>query len=104
MTQPPPYERPDRRIIGELETLARHAADELAGWRRRCLRAEAEVQELRGRTGTAVGPDLAHVRARVVELEQENLILRERLEAVRQRVTALTTRFSFLERGLEEVS
>ncbi len=104
MTQPPPYERPDRRAIGDLESLVRNAADELAGWRRRCLRAETELQELRGRTGTSAGPDLAHVRARVVELEQENLVLRERLEGVRQRVSALSTRFAFLERGMEEVS
>lgn len=104
MTAPTPYLRPDRAAFAELEQLVRHATDELAAWRRRCLRAEAELQELRQRSGPATGPDIAQARARAVELEQENLVLRERLEAVRERVTAMASRLAFLERGMEEAS
>ena len=96
------YERPDVQVMAELETLVRHATEELTGWRRRCHRAEAELQELRARSGPAVGPDLHTTRGRVAELEQENAVLRERLEAVKERVTALASRLAFLERGLEE--
>ncbi len=96
------YRRPDRQALAELEVLVRNATDELAAWRRRCLRAEAEVQELRGKAGVPTGPDHAQTRARLVELEQENLELRQRLEAVRERVTALAGRLAFLERGLQE--
>ena len=96
------YERPDTKIIAELEVLVRNATEELTGWRRRCHRAEQELQELRSRSGPVVGPDLATSRGRVAELEQENAVLRERLETVKARVTALASRLAFLERGLEE--
>ena len=96
------YERPDAKVIAELESLVRNATEELTGWRRRCHRAEAELQELRSRSGPAVGPDLHTSRTRLAELEQENLVLRERLEAVKERVTALASRLALLERGLEE--
>jgi len=96
------YERPDVQVIAELEALVRSATDELTGWRRRCHRAEAELQEIKSRSGPVVGPDLNTARSRVAELEQENAVLRERLEAVKERVTALSSRLAFLERGLEE--
>jgi predicted nucleic acid-binding Zn-ribbon protein len=96
------YERPDAQVMAELEQLVRNATEELTGWRRRCHRAETELQELKARSGPAVGPDLGTSRARVAELEAENVVLRERLEAVRERVTALASRLAFLERGLEE--
>ena len=96
------YERPDAQVIVELEALVRNATEELTGWRRRCHRAEAELQELKSRSGPVVGPDLSTARSRVAELEQENVVLRERLEAVKERVTALASRLAFLERGLEE--
>ena len=85
------YERPDAQVMAELEQLVRNATEELTGWRRRCHRAETELQELKARSGPAVGPDLGTSRARVAELE-----------AVRERVTALASRLAFLERGLEE--
>jgi chromosome segregation ATPase len=98
------YERPDRRAFVEVEALVRGATEELATWRRRCLKAETELQELRARGAPGAGPDLATSRARVAELEQENLALRERVAAVKERVQALATRVAFLERGLEEAS
>jgi hypothetical protein len=40
----------------------------------------------------------------VAELERENVVLRERLEAVRERVSALASRLAILERGVEETA
>jgi chromosome segregation ATPase len=95
------YERPDLKALDELETLLRHLGDELAGWRRRSLRAEAELAELRGRGGVSVGPELVQARERVVELENENQALRQRIDAAKERVRLLAARLAFLEQGGE---
>src|SRR5581483_3742325 len=44
-------ERPEARVLDQLETILRHVADELAGWRARALKAEAELKEGAGRRG-----------------------------------------------------
>lgn len=93
------YERPDLKAVEELELLLRHLGDELAGWRRRSLKAEAELQELKGRGGVMVGPELQQARERLVELETENQTLRQRIDAARERVRVLAARLSFLEQG-----
>lgn len=95
-------ERPTGARLVEVEQLVRNLGEELAGWRRRCLRAEAELQDLRGRGSTGAGPGLAQTRARVAELEQENLELRRRVDGARERLEALTARLTFLERGMSE--
>jgi FtsZ-binding cell division protein ZapB len=95
------YERPDTRALEELEQLIRHVAEELAGWRRRCLKAEAELQALRARGGTLATPELSSATQRLVELETENQALRRRVDAARERVKALAGRLSFLEQGTE---
>jgi FtsZ-binding cell division protein ZapB len=92
------YERPDVKALEELEELARHMLDELSGWRRRCLTAEAELQELRS-VGGGSGPDLVKARQRLVELETENKALRQRVDTARDRVRGLMGRLSFLEQG-----
>lgn len=94
------YERPDLRALDELETLVRHLLDELAGWRRRAIKAEAELQELRTTAG-ATGGDVSKVRKRVAELEAENQALRQRVDTARDRVRTLVGRLSFLEQGGE---
>jgi hypothetical protein len=96
------YERPERRALAEVETLARHAIEELTVWRRRCLRAESELQEARAAAPGGKGPSPAQNRARLAELEQENVVLQQRLSAVRERVAALSSRLAFLERGMTE--
>jgi hypothetical protein len=90
------YERPDARALDELEGLVRHLLDELGGWRRRCLKAEADLQQLRD-SGGGRGAAPAAVRDRVVELERENQALRRRVDTARERVHALVGRLSFLE-------
>ena len=93
-------ERLDGRVLDQLETVLRHVADELAGWRARALKAEAELKEsgLRGGAAGAVAakPD-AETRGRVTDLEQENRTLRQRVESARTRVHDLLSRLTFLE-------
>jgi hypothetical protein len=89
------YERPDHPALDELEKLIRHAAEELGTWRRRCLKAEAELEKQGGPTG---GPDLVQARQRVVELEVENRDLRQRIDAARTKVQAIEDRLVFLDR------
>jgi predicted nucleic acid-binding Zn-ribbon protein len=91
------YERPDLAALSELEQLLRHLGDEVAGWRRRTLKAEAELQEARSRGGVLAGPELLQARQRAIELEVENQALRHRIEAARERLRALSSRLAFLE-------
>src|SRR5437762_6029782 len=72
-------ERADAQVLDQLETILRHVADELAGWRARAVKAEAELKESSGRGGSAAKPD-AETRNRVADLEQENKTLRQRVE------------------------
>ena len=96
-------ERVDGRVLDQLETVLRHVADELASWRARALKAEAELKESGIRwsgggagAGGAAKPD-AETRGRVADLEQENRALRQRVEGARTRVHDLLSRLTFLE-------
>jgi hypothetical protein len=91
------YERPDLAVLSELEQLLRHLGDEVAGWRRRTLKAEAELQEARSRGGVLAGPELLQARQRVIELEVDNQALRHRIAGARERLQALSSRLAFLE-------
>lgn len=91
------YVRPDLAALAELEKLLTHLGDEIAGWRRRTLKAEAELQEARTRGGVLAGPELLQARQRVIDLEVENQALRQRVEAARERLQALASRLAFLE-------
>lgn len=93
------YERPDLRALGELEELFQNLGAEVAAWRRRSLKAEAELQDIRAKGGVYEGPELSVTRQRVVELEAENQALRERIEAAKERVRSLAARLAFLEQG-----
>jgi chromosome segregation ATPase len=93
------YERPDLRALADLEGLFQHLGTEVAAWRRRSLKAEAELQDIRAKGGVYEGPELSVSRERVVELETENQALRERIEAAKDRVRSLAARLAFLEQG-----
>ena len=82
--------RPAR--IKELETLVRHLADELAGFRRRALVAESRLKDLETHGGT-VNVDLT---ARCRDLELENQELNEKLEAATARTKQMLDRVRFL--------
>jgi FtsZ-binding cell division protein ZapB len=91
------YERPDLKALADLEQLLQHTVEELAGWRRRTLRAEAELAEARESGGVLAGPELKDARQRVIDLEMENQALRQRIEAAKERLRVLAARLSFLE-------
>lgn len=91
------YERPDQKALDDLEQVVNHLAEELAGWRRRTLKAESELQQARENGGVLAGPELNLARQRVIELETENQALRMRIDAAKDRLQALAGRLSFLE-------
>jgi FtsZ-binding cell division protein ZapB len=91
------YERPDQKALADLEQVVQNLAEELAGWRRRTLKAESELQEARANGGVLAGPELTQSRQRVLELETENQALRQRIDAAKERLRGLAGRLSFLE-------
>ncbi|HZN98030.1 MAG TPA: hypothetical protein VFB61_09910 [Gemmatimonadales bacterium] len=91
------YDRPDQKALGDLEQVVQHLAEELAGWRRRTLKAEGELQQARDNGGVVAGPELTQARQRIIELETENQAMRARIEAAKERLSALAGRLSFLE-------
>jgi hypothetical protein len=95
-------ERADAQVLDQLETILRHVADELAGWRARAVKAEGELKESGGRGGAAAAKPDAETRNRVADLEQENKTLRQRVEAARLRVHDLLSRLTFLEEQARE--
>jgi dynactin complex subunit len=91
------YERPDLLALTELERVLQHMAEELAAWRRRSLKAEAELKEAQASGGVVAGSELKESRQRVIDLETENQALRQRIDAAKERLRALAARLSFLE-------
>jgi FtsZ-binding cell division protein ZapB len=91
------YERPDQKALSHLEQVVNHLAEELAGWRRRTLKAEGELQQARASGGVLAGPELNQARQRIIDLETENQALRMRIDAAKDRLRALAGRLSFLE-------
>ena len=91
------YVRPDTAAIADLERVLRHLTDELAGWRRRSLKAEGELQSVKSQDGMVPGDRVHRVTGRMLDLERENLDLRERVERARDMVARLQQRLAFLE-------
>lgn len=82
-------ERPEvREAVDQLEAILRDVAEELASWRARALKAEAELKAASG---------AAHKPAPDPALASENKALRQRVEAARVRVHDLLQRLTFLE-------
>ena len=96
------YERPDFRALDELEQLLRHVGEELAAWRRRSLKAEAELQDFKTKGTGPAGPELLQARQRVIDLEVENQVLRQRIDAARERVATIESRLIFLSQDRED--
>src|SRR4029078_11428468 len=82
----------DNHAIQELDTLVRHLADELAGFRRRALTAESRLKEVESHEGAAMALDLS---ARVTQLENENEKLRARLDEAAARTKQMLDRVRF---------
>jgi hypothetical protein len=89
-------ERVDAAVLDQLETILRHVQEELAAWRARALKAEAELKEHPGQTRG--GGPMRH------ETEQENKNLKQRVEAARVRVGELLSRLTFLEDQAREAA
>ena len=95
-------ERADTPVVDQLEAILRGVAEELAGWRARALKAEADIKELQGGAGGGPARLDPEVRNRLAELEQENKTLRQRVEAAKLRVHDLLGRLTFLEEQARE--
>ena len=103
-------ERLDAVALDQLESTIRHVAEELAGWRARALKSEAEARHGpgAGSAGSAAGAQASgpaltiarpdpELRTRMAEMEAENRSLRQRVEATRARLQDLMARLAFLE-------
>ncbi len=88
-------ERPDQ-ALEELERIAGLLESELAGWRRRGLKAEAEVEAAKSRVPDVTTGDVALLRVRLNEVESENHRLRDRITVAREQLEQLKTRLRFV--------
>jgi hypothetical protein len=84
-------ERPDRAAFRELQAVVRNLIDELAGFRQRALAAEAKVKGFESATGSS-----ARTGARLAELEQENAMLRAKVEKARSGTRGMLEKVRFL--------
>jgi chromosome segregation ATPase len=91
------YDRPDLAALNELERVLGSMAEELGTWRRRCLKAEAELKEAQASGGLVAPAELKESRQRVIDLETENQALRQRIDSAKERLRVLAARLSFLE-------
>jgi hypothetical protein len=96
-------ERADVRALEQLEAVLRELGEELATWRARALKAEAEAKGGSPR-GAAIPRGDGDGRGRSSEIEGENRQLRSRLDAARSRVQELVARLAFLEEQSREAA
>lgn len=90
------HSEPPEDPVALLERVAARLEDELAGWRRRSFKAEAEAEDARGRATPVSSGDLTLIRQRVSDLEAENQRLRARVAEAREQVEQLRTRLRFV--------
>jgi hypothetical protein len=88
--------RPEIAAFRELEELVRHLGDELAGFRRRALLAEARVRELEGNDAKPARQHQRELSNRCTQLEHENAALKGRLEAATERTRQMLDRVRFI--------
>lgn len=88
--------RPETTAFRELETLVRHLADELAGFRRRAMLAESRLRELEGQDAEPVMQQQRELSDRVTQLEHENAALKGRLSAATARSNQMLDRVRFI--------
>ena len=89
--------QPDVAAFRELETLVRHLGDELAGFRRRALVAEARVRELEGKGSVpSTRAQQRELADRCTSLEDENAALRTRLDLATTQARQMLDRVRFI--------
>jgi hypothetical protein len=84
-------ERPDAAAFRELDAVVRRLVDELAGFRKRAMAAEAKVKGFEAATGSD-----SKAGARLAKLEEENARLRSQLEKARESTSGMLQRVRFL--------
>lgn len=84
-------ERPDLDALRELDDVLRHLTEELAGWRRRALSAEAKAADAARFVEDGDGGV-----GRVKTLQDENRELERRLVTARTQVQEILSRLQFL--------
>lgn len=90
--------RPEKAAFKELESLVRHLGEELSGFRRRALQAEARLKEIDvAATSGKPTPE------RLAALERENKDLARRLRAATERINGMLERVRFLREQSEAV-
>ena len=89
-------ERPEGVAFRELEQLVRHLGDELAGFRRRALVAEARLRELESEEAQPEVKQQRELGDRLNQLEHDNAVLRSRLETATARTQAMLDRVRFI--------
>lgn len=90
--------RPEKAAFKELESLVRHLGDELSGFRRRALQAEARLKEIdTAASSSKPTPE------RLAALERENKDLARRLKSATERINGMLERVRFLREQSEAV-
>lgn len=84
-------ERPDAAGFRELQSVVRHLVDELAGFRKRALAAEAKLKGFESATGPA-----AKSGARLARLEEENARLRSQVDKAKSTTKGMLDKVRFL--------
>ena len=84
-------ERPDAAAFGELQRVVRNLVEELAGFRKRALAAEAKVKGFESATGSS-----AKAGARLAQLEEENARLKAQVEKARKSTSGMLEKVRFL--------
>jgi hypothetical protein len=88
--------RPEVTAFHELQTLVRHLGDELAGFRRRALVAEARIREMEAKESRLANTSPRELADRCAVLEGENAALRGRLDAATARTRQMLDRVRFI--------
>ena len=84
-------ERPDAGALRELQSVVRHLVDEMGGFRKRALAAEAKLKGFESATGPT-----AKAGARLARLEEENARLRTQVEKARSTTKGMLDKVRFL--------
>jgi hypothetical protein len=84
-------ERRDTAAFRELQTVVRNLIDEMAGFRKRALAAEAKLKGFESATGPT-----AKAGARLARLEEENARLRVQVEKARTTTKGMLDKVRFL--------
>lgn len=92
------HAHPEVQAFRELSALVHGLSEELVTYRGRALAAEERLREI---DSAADDPDPPHVRERLRALEQENRLLRQRLEQATSRTRSVLDRVQFLRQQAE---